>query len=391
MMNKIAKKTFFSIIVAAFLLIPVFADAEESDFFPNVLNGQLMIERSAGLANNNHYFDGMGGNEAVVNWGNDYLFEFTENASKGCAGTSDITSLVPCFILSAPTGFSGQIMRSLTYLNGTAEIETGALIYPRKSIIGDVYGTTGVNLPGFKQFGKNLYQSGGGTGGSTAFYQIGNYKFNPSAQAAWNDGNNKAMADTVSRLKEDTKGLQSNNVVLSTRNWNTGLTNFDGICGGSTTCDDQNQYPNGRVWGNPSDIGDVNIGFGTPVAPNPLNYNKKATVLVQSGNLNINVNIIKKNTISSLGFIVENGNVVIQNSSPKKIVVEASIFAPKGTITVIGNNIDLIGSFVAKDFIINGINGGAATYNINFIQDTRPSDVRPPGFRDLIPLSRISN
>ena len=377
-----------AVLCAVVFSVPSFAFAEESDFMPNVLSGQTTITNSAAAV----YYGGLGGNEAVVNWANDHIFSFNKDTIYGCAGLGDISLLVPCFILNSPAN-SITLLRSLTYLNGTPEIETGALLYPRNTIVGDMYNSNGVNLPGFKQFGKNLYQSGSGTTGSTAFYKIGNYTFNPAAQAAWNAGNNQAMSDTISRLRSNSKDMKSSGILGASNTWMPQT--FDGICispiATISNCPEINQYPDGRVWSATVGSGDVNIAKVSGIV---RKYQKKSSLIFDfSGairqKLQIQTDLRKIDSNSSLGVIVLNGDVYITNpDSSKKMIVEASIFAPKGNIIVTGNNIDLIGSFVAKDFIINN---GATSYNINFIQDTRPSEIWPPGFRDLAPLYRNSN
>jgi len=268
-------------------------------------------------------------------------------------------------------------------------LEIAALIYPRNSITGDVFGTSNV-LPDFSQFGKHLYETGGVDSSSTAFYRLNNYQFNPLAQAAWRDdipSKNQTMNQTIARLRSDGKSLNDNHVVIGNL-WNEGTANFDGICGNTATCAEANQYPNGRTWYNSRSGWSLKIAPPSHYLPNPLQYDKKSTLILDLGSVEINSSVQKKNVNSSFGIIVTAGDVYIKNRSPyNKMTFEASIFVPSGNIYVIGHNIDLIGSFVAKDFIINS---GSSGYNINFIQDTREENIWPPGFRDLQPLAQES-
>ncbi|MCX6810196.1 MAG: hypothetical protein NTY30_00445 [Candidatus Berkelbacteria bacterium] len=232
---------------------------------------------------------------------------------------------------------------------------------------------TGVNVFGdsvnagntYNYWGQHLSQNSGPVN-SNALWQQQNYSFNKDTQAYWNSGKNQAMSDAIARLMQNATKLQTAAISSS----------FDGVCWNlADKCSQLDQYPDGRVW---YWNGPVSIGGG-------INYSKKATIVVNNGDLTINGNLLSTDQISSLGFIVESGNAIIQNETNphKKISINASFFVPKGTIQIIGNDIDLTGSFVADDFNVSGS-------DINFIQDTRGESAWPPGFRDLQSLASIS-
>lgn len=260
--------------------------------------------------------------------------------------------------------------------------------YFSNSITGDVYGAA--DILGFAQLGKHLYQYGGSkTGEPSAFYKMSNYEFNPNAQSYWKpkDGKNRnrAMTDAVNRLKGDAKDLKG--IVVSGNIWSPPI--FNGVCGitsGSICTTEENQYPNGRVW------------LAAPTGPGLLipsrlinyKYNHKSTIIIDSGNndrkdVQINADFEKYDSNSSIGFIVTNGDVIIQNKTNRKIKIEGSFFVPNGNIIISGNNIDLVGSFVAKDFLVSG------SGNINFVEDTRAETTWPPGFRDVRQLMLQNN
>lgn len=253
-----------------------------------------------------------------------------------------------------------RMLNSRTYINGFLK-NTLAVIAPRGvNVFGESFSASG----NFNYWGRHLRTTRGG-GSSNAFWELRNYQFNPSAQAYWNStatDKNETMNKTIERLKTNAKAVGS---VFSNNIWV--QKPFYGICGNSDNCSETNQYPEGRVW--------LESG-GASISGDLLRYKYKATLIVEPGDLAVSTNVVKNDAQSSLGFIVRDGKVTITNSSSNKMTIEASIFAPKGTITISGNNIDLIGSFVAKDFSVPGS-------NINFIQDTRGETAFPPGFREL--------
>lgn len=365
----------FGFIISLFFSKNVFA--EEPGVMPNMSVGQTTIT----LPGNQQSYGGLGGNQTIVNFQDDYQFSFKQSEMQLCSVRS-IETIFTCFVLGSPAA-SLSAMKSKTFRDGAADLEIATLLYPENSINGDVHGAANL-LPGFSQFGKHLYTTPGFNSSSSAFYKMFDYQFNKKAQAYWpNGGNNKAMVDTVNRLKSNTKTLNApNNIVGPGNYWL--RSDFNGICGLGASCDDYYQYPNGRVW-HSAPIG----GWGL-LSNSSVVYRDKSTIIIEKGGSNkidvqINNSFKKQNAESSIGFIVTGGDVLIQNTGNSKITIEASIFVPNGSIKISGSNIDLIGAFVAKDFVVSG------SSNVNFIQDTRDESVWPPGFREFKSITSTSN
>jgi len=245
--------------------------------------------------------------------------------------------------LNPTSSLTTKIMNSRTYANGYLKSATAVFVYPSINVIGDSFNADG----NFSYWGRHLKQNEG-SAESNALWQAGNYQFNPSAQAYWkNDDPNKntAMTQAVDRLMQNAKTLPSSVMNVP----------FHGVCGNGSptiiTCPEMNQYLDGRAWYSGSAV-QINNGF---------NYTKKSTIIIGNGtansNLEINTSISPASPTdvdSSLGFIVRKGNVTITNNSAQPMTVRASIFVPNGTINLVGNNINLIGSFVANDFNVGG-------------------------------------
>ncbi|MFA5158206.1 MAG: hypothetical protein WC451_03440 [Patescibacteria group bacterium] len=378
-MGKIIKQ----LIIIALILVPGFALADESGL-PNMLNGQTTVTTAEG----DIYFAGLGANQQMINWQPDYIVGFlwannNNTILRRCAAASDVTTIVPCMILSSPTN-SIDLMRSYTYRDGSVDLETTTLITPANTVNGDVYGVSNV-LPSLRQFGKHLYSSGGNNSSSSAYYKMGSYQFNPKAQSYWkaDDANkNSAMTETINRLLADSKTLPAATMSGT----------FDGVCGtaiGTASCPiEQSQYPNGRVWKS-----DSAVQIGT--APNwVLNYSKVSTWIIGNGtnqtDLTIDASVFDNAALtaakSSIGLIVRKGNVIVKNTSKISKKINASIFVPNGSLIVEGSNISFTGSYVAEDFILNN-----SVYNTNFKEDTRDESVWPPGFREFRSMSSSAN
>ncbi|MEI6144499.1 MAG: hypothetical protein WCP91_02790 [Candidatus Berkelbacteria bacterium] len=308
--------------------------------------------------------------------------------NKNClldAKDSSLASVGQCVNFNGPS--SMQVFNSRTYANSFLKSATAVIEYPSINVIGDSFNSSG----NFAYWGQHLHQTADSTDGSNALWKQTSYQFNSAAQAFWknSDSNkNTAMTDTINRLMQNAKALSAGATNLIT-------VSFNGICYplpfSNNSCTEANQYSDGRVW----------YSNGQLTLTGGVTYSSKATIIVKTGDLIIDgsVQAPVSNPNSGLGFIVQGGNVVIQNkTSPhKKIYINASIFAPNGSIQIKdpadtnpahslwGSDIDLTGSFVAQGFSVPSVAG-----NINFIQDSRNESTWPPGFRDLQPLSSIS-
>jgi hypothetical protein len=298
------------------------------------------------------------------------------------------------FNFASYTGAVGtKILDSNTFINHYLKAVTAVIEYPSINVTGDSYNTSG----DFAYWGQHLRQTTCNLAtdpecNSNAFEQIGGYQFNPLAQSYFNSGTNAAMTDAIERLKLNSKPTGSPNNILSAANSWTNPGQFDGICGfGGTSCSDSNQYPDGRVW-----YTAPKTAPGLSITTTSVSYSRKSTFIIDEGSAGTreDVKISKSITnapgtsgTSSIGFIVTDGDVYIQNTAKTELTIDASFFVPNGTIHVSGSNINLVGSFVAKSFDVDT----TSSSNINFIQDTRDESVWPPGFRDLIPFSSTSS
>ena len=376
------------VILAILLVWPNFAFAAE----PSNPSGlpDIVASQSVDSSNNTvgtevtspagqKFYGGIGGNEAILNYEPGYLHGFVQYNIGNCKDKIGLPAML-CFVLEYPgmQPTSIQTLWSRTYRDGVADLEISILLYPDNLIVGDVYG---FNTPGFEYsyFGKNLRLTPDNSY-SNSFWNLPGYKFNPQAQAYWDSSSadkNKVMNQTIERLKSNTKPLR-NNIFDAYVTWK--KKPFDGICGDfSASCSEINQYPEGRVWYTPGYPTSV-YSWGMLVINPAVTYRRKATMIVDQGNAQISTQLSPYDDASSLGIVVRNGDVYIQNTGSKKMTIKANIFVPNGKIRLWGSNIELIGSFVAKDFEI--ANPSTST-NISFIYDSRGESAYPPGFRDL--------
>lgn len=351
-----------SILLIAFFMVsfftrPVFA-LDTSDEYPSLLWGPTTVIESPGTPQELTFYSQTEGNEIMRNVA----------AANSTSPSFDFANNL--FVLGGNFPGSLKLLNSHTYINGTPKITTAVLRQVGVNVFGDSNNASG----NYNYWGQHLRQTTDSSD-SNALWQQKAYSFNPKAQAVWDNSQlkNQTLTDTVARLLQNAKPLSNSPTNLIT-------TAFDGVCGSPTAsgCGTETaQYPDGRVW---YSDGPLTIKGG-------VTYSKKSTIIIKNGNLTINGSLTPKDSANDgIGFIVENGNVTIQNANGKS--VQAAIFAPKGTITnnfiVASNNVSLTGSFVASGFDTGSYS------NISFIQDTRSESTWPPGFRDLQPLSSQS-
>ena len=276
-----------------------------------------------------------------------------------CAINSEAT-LFNCFYFIP--GSSSRLLNSKTYANNGMKSAVAVLRYPPKNIIGDTYALS--YLGDFAYWGRHLREIANSSG-SNAFWQAEDYQFNLSAQAYWDSGNsakNSVMKATIARISADAKTSSSMTGASSY------VHIFNGVCGTTNVCSEADMYPEGRVWKY------YYNSFG-----GEIHYYNRGTIIVESNNFHIySPSVLNTNNEpeANLGVIVRNGSVTIENVTGNSMKINASFFVPNGTISVIGDNITLTGSFVAQNFSVSGA-------NINFVQDTRGEDSWPPGFREL--------
>ena len=260
--------------------------------------------------------------------------------NKNClldAKDSSLTSVGQCVNFNGPS--STTVFNSRTYANGFLKSATAVIKYPSINVIGDSFNSSG----NFAYWGQHLRQTDpSNSTDSNAYWQMKGYQFNQAAQSYWDNtdaNNNKTMTATIARLMQNAKALSAGTSNLIT-------TSFNGICYplsfSDNSCTEVNQYSDGRVW----------YSRGPLILNGGVTYSNKASIIVQTGDLKIDssVKASASSPNSSLGLIVQSGNVTITNNSASLMTVRASIFAPQGTIKLVGSNITLIGSFIAKDF-----------------------------------------
>jgi len=366
---KLVKNRYFQLLIAFFALgavffaKPVFA-LEPNYELPSMLWGRASVTTKPGTSESMVYFSQPQATMAIRNTAPGFLlnFDYSVDCLLGITDTN-----ISCFKFSQPSGT--KVLNSKTYVNRVLKSAVAALKYPPVNVTGSTYSAS--DLGDFAYWGRHLRQTGDNYS-RNAFWQATDYQFNLAAQAYWNSGNNLAMNTTIARLLQNTKPLPTSLMTGS----------FYGICGQVINCDDENQYPDGRVW-----LSESSVQVGNDSFPQ-LSYDKKSTIIIGDGvnqsDLTIDASILpilNADQVSSIGFIVRKGNVTITNSSGTEKTIKAAIFAPNGMITigtqkVPVSNITLVGSFVANNFDVSGT-------NINFVQDTRGENAWPPGFREL--------
>lgn len=297
-----------------------------------------------------------------------------------CAMNSGAT-IANCYYFTSPT--SAKLLNSKVYVNNKMKSVVALLRYQGVNVFGDSFSGSG----NYNYWGRNLRQSADGSD-SNALWQKTDYDFNPAAQAYWNSGNNAVMAETIERLKQSSKSPVSDVSIFGGSSAFQLLTRpLDGICGYPTSCSDLATHPEGVLWYTDRY---TNSGYSLQITRTlgDLYYQNKGTFLIDKGSLLINTPTDRllshpDSQKAALGFIVTGGDVVITNNTTGVMTVRTSIFAPNGNIIVRGGSVNLIGSFVAKDFQVTAT-------SVNFIQDTRGEDSWPPGFREL-KLPTVSN
>lgn len=274
-------------------------------------------------------------------------------------------SISRCFYLAGQS--ATKLYNSRSYANDYLKSAVAVLLYPKINITGDSYSAD--TLGNFSYWGRHLRKVGDSSN-SNAFWQAKNYQFNPAAQAIWNGGT--TYAANVDRISASARRLDGE-YVSSSGAWL--LPTFWGVCGKTANCTESGQYPEGRIWSSDAPAGLIMKNLN-------LSYFNRSTVVVESGDFTLSDSNIsyfsngENEKTANFGLIIKNGNVNITSSAGKAVKIYASIFAPNGNIHVSGDNITLVGSFVAKDFIVNG-------GNINFVYDSRAETTWPPGFREL--------
>jgi len=285
------------------------------------------------------------------------LFGFDQDNLVKCVnGIVTGNSLDNCFISNNINTNGIRVMNSKTYAGGNPAMELATLLYPSKTVIGDVYGS----LSNFAFWGKSVNQGSGVTSSnSDAAYRVG-YAINPSAQAKWDGAEFTKNDAKIDVLKGEAPTLTSASIGSIGTWYMQSTTNI-----GNSDQSDASKTPEGKVWY-------VN---GNLTISNDKTYRGKGTIIV-NGNLIINSGVDIQPYASGqnrLGFIViGSGNVTAAGNNK----INTTIYC-RNTFNVNGSNNTFIGSFVANAF------GGLAGSNIRFYYDYAFDEAWPPGFKYL--------
>ncbi|MFA4996175.1 MAG: LamG domain-containing protein [Patescibacteria group bacterium] len=286
----------------------------------------------------------------------DGLFGFNKSSLDDCAESGVLPDPAKCFKRNTNGAGSVTVMNSKTAINDAQVIEIATILYPSKTVIGDVYGT----LSNFAFWGKSVNQNPSGTANSEAAYGLSNYAINSNAQAKWGGTEFTKNDAKIDILKGEAPTLTSASIGSVGIWYMQSTTNI-----GNSDQGDTSKTPEGKVWY-------VN---GNLTISNTKTYRGKGTIIV-NGNLTINSGVDIRPYASGqnrLGFIVIGaGNVTAAGNNK----INAAIYC-KNTITVNGSNSDFTGSFVANAF------GGLTGSNIRFYYDYAFDEAWPPGFKYL--------
>lgn len=319
------------------------------------------------------------------------LFGFDNNALTYCVTNILLGSLKPydsCFKANSSTASSLKVVSSRTSVNGSPILETAALIYPPKTVMGDVYG---VDMSNFAFWGRNLNQSGSGTtpSGDASWKEAG--IINNQAQASWKSDEFAAYKDKLSAMAGEgtdipSSGVLSGTLILDSNNGNS--INTDPTLPATR----KQKYPQGRIW-----VIDCRAGTNALCAlatkkvtiSSDVSFVGKGTLIILGGDLQIDpgIDITADTTAdpdSRLGFVVisdtgnTKGNITLSgNNIVKAAMIDIGDGTTTGKFNIAGNNVEMTGSFVAKTFSFGAYN------NIRFYYDYGLDSVWPPGFRDL--------
>lgn len=293
------------------------------------------------------------------------LFGFDKTTLTDCIDDNLLGGIYNCFI-SSTRNSNVKVMSSRTYVNkdpATAVMELAALYYsPNATLSGDAY-LGDIDPNNFSYWGRNLTQGSGTATNPDSFWSVNN----ANAQASFSGDEFVKYAAKIKELQ----GEAASAIASHINNGPPVYLQSDNINSAPASSAVIDNYPNGKVW--------VVNGNITISSAHPVSYYGIGTIII-NGNLTINSGgkITAADSSSKLGIIVL-GNVTISGNN----TVESAILAGGSSLTggdfvFSGNNVNLIGSFVAKGF--TNLN---ARSNIRFYYDRRLDSAWPPGFRDL--------
>ena len=324
--------------------------------------------------------------------GND-LFGFDKDSLVGTVDgcINDIVFLrqtTGCFF-SNSRNTNVKVASSRTYVNADTNkkpvMEMAALYYPpAATIVGDAY-LGNLDLGNFAYWGRNLTltPSEAGTNQQTFWGQY-HYTNGPLAQANLTGTEYTKYVNKVKEMAGEATQVQAG--ALNSQVWRLQGSVFNGASN-----DEVNKYPQGKIWHY-----DANKSNTLTLASNTTyTYYGKGTIIIHDTNPNpatdpgpdlkfLNgAKLVPGDLDSQLGIILMDGNHVYLEGNNK---VQAAILCytdlnTGGNIQFDGNNVDLIGSFVAHNY--PGLTGAGSKFNIRFYYDKKLDSSWPPGFRYL--------
>jgi len=292
---------------------------------------EMMVGQTKVVIGDNTYYGGMTGNEVVLNYDPNFseLTGFNQSyLAPSSTGLScylmQLNQVPECYKITPSSNIIG-IMTSRTSVNGSVGLETAALLYPPKIVIGDVYSES-YNFSGFDFFGRNLYKSGDSdSAGSNATWTEQNYTFNSEAQSSFSGEEQDYYLERIELLEGEADHNPSNANLLknTTTGWNLQNSTITGSSSEATL------YPEGKVWYAEGDL--------TLKPDSEYEYSGIGTIVV-NGRLTMErgAKLLPKNSQSSLGIIVR-GPVYLNGNNR----VRAAVFA-ENMVYVNSDNIEVM-------------------------------------------------
>ena len=230
--------------------------------------------------------------------------------------------------------------------------EISVLFNPSILLSGDAY-LGNSNLDNFAYWGRNLAQSSGNGANSDAFWALGNYVLNEEAQSTFDSDQTEDYFNKVTRLKGEGKTIPwplGASIHLQSSELNT------------ASVDQSSEYPDGKVWAR--EASSTVLGSVT--------YNNSGTIIFD-GDLVINSGsvIAPASDSDQLGIIVTGNLTIGSNCKIKAAILSLNNIS-------LGNNNELIGSFVSNTF-----NNLSSNQSNKFYYDYGFENNWPPGFKYL--------
>ena len=362
------KNTMIKILLTLSMLL-ILPTATYASFYrlPEVMVGQTKVETGG-----NEYYGGMTGSEAIVNFDPNFietdLLGFNEADLIGTVSNRsncyllNLAQISDCYKLT-PSNSPFSLLTSKTSINGVSILETAALLYPSKIISGDAYSNDD-SMADFNFYGRNLYASkDADAANSDATWKEGSYDLNPDAQASYEDEQRDYYVGRIEEITQEASFDQSyaGDLVGSTK-WYLQSKRMP------SNNSKSNSYPEGKTWRVVPNASESTVTF----SDKDYTYHDKGTIIID-GNLRLENGAKIERAIGeedTLGIIVL-GKVEFMGNN----IVEAALFSTN-RINVLGDNVEMRGSFVAKEYLI-----GVNRFGIKIFYDFNLENNWPPGFR----------